>query len=122
MQERYAGILLPVTALPSPYGVGTLGAQAKNFVDFLANAKQKLWQVLPLVPTGYGDSPYASSCAVAGSPYLIDIDELIKQGLLTKEEAEKYSCATSDKNIGRVNYEALFYPKCHKNIPLPLPL
>ena len=114
MQERYAGILLPVTALPSPYGVGTLGAQAKKFVDFLAKAKQKLWQVLPLVPTGYGDSPYASSCAVAGSPYLIDIDELIKQGLLTKEEAEEYSCSPSSDKTERVNYEALFY----RRIPL----
>ena len=65
MKNRYAGILLPVTALPSPYGVGTLGAAAKNFVEFLAQAEQKVWQVLPLVPTGYGDSPYASSCAIA---------------------------------------------------------
>ena len=89
MKERYAGILLPITALPSPFGVGTLGAQAKNFVNFLAKAGQKVWQVLPLVPTGYGDSPYASSCAIAGSPYLIDIDDLIEQKLLTKEEAEE---------------------------------
>ena len=114
MKERYAGILLPITALPSPYGVGTLGANAKGFVDFLVRAKQKVWQVLPLVPTGYGDSPYASSCAIAGSPYLIDIEELIKQGLLTKEEAEEYSCASADDEIGRVNYEALFY----RRIPL----
>ncbi len=114
MQERYAGILLPITALPSPYGVGTLGTQAKKFIDFLVKAKQKIWQVLPLVPTGYGDSPYSSSCAVAGSPYLIDIDELIKQKLLTKEEAEEYSCAHSSEKIGRVNYEALFY----RRIPL----
>ena len=114
MKERYAGILLPITALPSPFGVGTLGAQAKDFVNFLAKAKQKVWQVLPLVPTGYGDSPYASSCAIAGSPYLIDIDDLIKQGLLTKEEAEEYSCASTDGAIGRVNYEALFY----RRIPL----
>lgn len=114
MQDRYAGILLPITALPSPYGVGTLGVQAKRFVDFLKKAKQKIWQVLPLVPTGYGDSPYASSCAIAGSPYLIDIDELIRQGLLTNEEAEEYSCAPSNESIGRVNYEALFY----RRIPL----
>ena len=114
MKERYAGILLPITALPSPFGVGTLGAQAKKFVDFLAKAEQKVWQVLPLVPTGYGDSPYASSCAIAGSPYLIDIDSLIGQKLLTKEEAEEYSCASPDGKIGRVNYEALFY----RRIPL----
>ena len=114
MKERYAGVLLPITALPSPYGVGTLGAAAKSFVEFLVKAKQKIWQVLPLVPTGYGDSPYASSCAIAGSPYLIDIDNLIEQGLLTKEEAEEYSCASFGDGIGRVNYEALFY----RRIPL----
>ena len=105
---------MPITALPSPYGVGTMGAQAKDFVEFLVRAHQKVWQVLPLVPTGYGDSPYASSCAIAGSPYLIDIEALIAQGLLTKEEAEEYSCAAAGEEIGRVNYEALFY----RRIPL----
>lgn len=114
MKERYAGILLPITALPSPWGVGTFGADAKAFVDFLAKANQKVWQVLPLVPTGYGDSPYASSCAIAGSPYLIDIDTLIAQGLLTLSEAEEYSCAFAKDKVGRVNYEALFY----RRIPL----
>ena len=114
MKQRYAGILLPITALPSPYGVGTLGAQAKKFVNFLVRSKQTVWQVLPLVPTGYGDSPYASSCAIAGSPYLIDIEELIARGLLTEKEAEEYSCAPDGEQIGRVNYEALFY----RRIPL----
>ena len=116
MKERYAGVLLPVTALPSPYGVGSLGQKAKEFVDFLVKAGQSLWQVLPLVPTGYGDSPYSSSCATAGSPYLIDIDILISQGLLTEEEAEEYTCDVPmwDGTTGRVNYEALFY----KRIPL----
>ncbi|MBQ5773125.1 MAG: 4-alpha-glucanotransferase, partial [Clostridia bacterium] len=114
MKERYAGILLPITALPTAWGVGSLGEEAKRFVNFLARAKQKVWQVLPLVPTGYGDSPYASSCAIAGSPYLIDIDDLIQQGLLTAEEAEAYSCAADGEGIGRVNYEALFY----RRIPL----
>ena len=114
MKERYAGILLPIAALPTAWGVGSLGEEAKRFVNFLARAKQKVWQVLPLVPTGYGDSPYASSCAIAGSPYLIDIDDLIQQGLLTAEEAEAYSCAADGEGIGRVNYEALFY----RRIPL----
>ena len=116
MKERYAGILLPVTALPSPYGVGSFGAKAKAFVDFLVKAGQSVWQVLPLVPTGYGDSPYSSSCATAGSPYLIDIDILIAQGLLTKEEAEEYTCDLPiwDGTTGRVNYEALF----NRRIPL----
>ena len=110
MTERRAGILLPITALPSPYGVGTLGKAAENFVDFLAKAGQKVWQVLPLVPTGYGDSPYASSCATAGSPYLIDVEKLEREGLVTKAECAQYTCETG----GRVDYEALFY----KRIPL----
>ena len=112
MQERYAGILLPITALPSPYGVGSFGKDARDFVDFLVKAGQKAWQVLPLVPTGYGDSPYSSSCAIAGSPYLIDIDILIEQGLLTREEAEEYRCDSAEGD--RVHYEALFY----RRIPL----
>lgn len=107
MKERYAGILLPITALPSPYGVGSFGKAARDFVDFLVKAGQKIWQVLPLLPTGYGDSPYSSSCAIAGSPYLIDIDILIGQGLITPEEAEKYRC--DGRSDGRVDYEALFY-------------
>lgn len=116
MELRYAGVLLPVTALPAPYGVGSFGVHAKAFVDFLAKAGQRLWQVLPLVPTGYGDSPYSSSCATAGSPYLIDIDTLIVQGLLTKEEAEEYTCEypTWDGSPCRVSYETLFY----KRVPL----
>ncbi len=111
MNDRSAGILLPITALPSPYGVGTLGADARRFVDFLHEAGQRIWQVLPLVPTGYGDSPYSSTSATAGSPYLIDIEALIDEGLLTYDEADKYSC---DGENSRIDYEALFY----KRIPL----
>ncbi len=110
MNERFAGVLLPITALPSPYGVGTVGAVARDFVDFLASAGQKIWQVLPIVPTGFGDSPYASSCASAGSPYLIDIDELIDGGLITRAEAEEYSCEAGNG----VRYDLLF----NRKIPL----
>ncbi len=110
MSKRFVGILLPITALPSKYGVGTFGKEAKKFIDFLQAAGQTLWQVLPLVPTGYGDSPYASTCATAGSPYLIDIEKLIEAGLLTEKEAEEYSC----ENGQRVNYEKLF----NRRIPL----
>ena len=64
--KRSAGILLPITSLPSPYGIGTMGKSAKDFVDFLVEAKQTYWQILPIGPTGYGDSPYASFSSYAG--------------------------------------------------------
>ena len=83
---RESGILLHITSLPSPYGVGTMGKEAYRFVDFLKEGGQKLWQILPLNPTGYGDSPYQSCSAYAGNPYLIDLDMLVEQGLLQKEE------------------------------------
>ncbi len=83
---RKAGILLPITSLPSPHGVGALGRAAFDFVDFLAAAGQSLWQVLPLGPTGYGDSPYASFSAFAGNPYFIDLDILCGDGLLARDE------------------------------------
>ncbi len=85
---RSAGILLPVGSLPSRYGIGTFGKQAYRWVDFLVAAKQKYWQVLPLGPTSYGDSPYQSFSAFAGNPYFVDPELLIEQGLLTKEECE----------------------------------
>ncbi|MBQ3979179.1 MAG: 4-alpha-glucanotransferase, partial [Lachnospiraceae bacterium] len=83
---RSAGILMPVFSLPSPYGIGTLGKAAKEFVDFLAKMKHRYWQVLPVGPTGYGDSPYQSYSAFAGNPYFIDLDLLVAQGMLTPEE------------------------------------
>lgn len=84
--KRSSGVLLHITSLPSPYGVGTMGKAAYEFVDFLHRARQRYWQVLPLTPTGYGDSPYQSASAFAGNPYLIDLDMLIEQGLLLPEE------------------------------------
>ena len=85
--DRAAGILLSVSSLPSAYGIGTLGQAAYDFVDFLAAAGQKYWQMLPVGPTSYGDSPYSSFSAFAGNPYYIDLDLLIADGLLTAEEA-----------------------------------
>ena len=73
---RSGGILMPITSLPSPWGVGTLGAEARAFVDFLVRAGVSVWQVLPIVPTSYGDSPYQSFSTYAGNPYLIDLDDL----------------------------------------------
>ena len=93
--ERGAGILLSLTSLPSPYGIGSMGKAAYDFVDLLKEMNQKYWQVLPLGPTGYGDSPYQSFSAFAGNPYLIDLDILIKEGLLKTEEVNK--CDFGDK-------------------------
>jgi len=72
--KRASGILLPVSSLPSPYGIGTFSREAYEFVDFLAAAGQTYWQILPLGPTGYGDSPYQSFSTFAGNPYYIDPD------------------------------------------------
>ncbi len=81
---RSCGILMHITSLPSPYGIGTFGAQAQSFVDWLKSAGQKYWQVLPVGPTGYGDSPYQSFSTFAGNPLLIDLDDLISSGLITR--------------------------------------
>ena len=71
---RKSGILMHISSLPSPYGIGTMGKSAYEFVDFLKSAGQAYWQILPLSPTGYGNSPYQSFSTYAGSPYLIDLD------------------------------------------------
>lgn len=79
---------MPVSSLPSPYGIGTLGKRAYEFIDFLADAGQKYWQVLPLGPTSYGDSPYRSFSTFAGNPYFVDFDMLIEDGLIKKSDVE----------------------------------
>lgn len=79
---RQSGILLHVTSLPSPYGIGSLGKAAYEFVDFLKKAGQSCWQMLPINPTGYGDSPYQALSSFAGNYYLIDLDLLAEEGLL----------------------------------------
>ena len=84
--DRASGILLPISALPSPYGIGTLGKVAYAFADFLHAAGQRYWQLLPLGPTSYGDSPYQSFSTFAGNPYFIDLDLLAEEGLLDKED------------------------------------
>ena len=83
---RAGGILLPITSLPSKYGIGCFSKEAYEFVDFLAEAGQKYWQILPLGPTSYGDSPYQSFSTFAGNPYFIDLDALAEEGVLTEEE------------------------------------
>lgn len=84
--KRASGILLPLSSLPSDYGIGTLGKAAFSFIDFLVDAGQTWWQVLPVGPTSIGDSPYQSPSAYAGNPYFIDLDLLQEDGLLTKAE------------------------------------
>ena len=96
---------MPITSLPSPYGIGTLGKSAYDFIDFLSQAGQKWWQILPLGPTSYGDSPYQALSSFAGNPYLIDLDLLIEDGLLTKDEVESYYWG-NDKN--KVDYGAIY--------------
>ncbi len=85
---RSSGILMHITSLPGAYGVGTMGKEAYGFVDFLKRAGQSYWQILPLTPTGYGDSPYQSCSTFAGNHYLIDLTTLVEEGLLNKEELE----------------------------------
>ena len=83
---RSAGILMPITALPSPWGIGTLGMSARSFLDFLVESGQTYWQLLPIGPTGFGDSPYQPFSSYAGNPYFIDLDDLAKMGLMLPEE------------------------------------
>lgn len=102
---RRSGILLPISSLPSNYGIGTFGKEAYNFIDKLKLAKQKYWQVLPLGPTSYGDSPYQSFSTFAGNPYFIDLDILIKEKLLKKADCSKLEHLGCLPNV---NYEKLF--------------
>jgi len=103
--ERGAGILLPITSLPSPYGIGTFGKAAYEFVDFLKSAGQKYWQVLPMGPTSYGDSPYQSFSAFAGNPYFIDLEMLMEEGLLEQWDAEKLFWGDREDSV---SYEDIY--------------
>lgn len=107
--NRAAGILLPVSSLPSPYGIGTLGQAAYDFIDFLRAAGQRYWQVLPIGPTGFGDSPYQSFSAFAGNPYFIDIGTLASEGLLTSDEIK--AADASGGNEEYVDYEKVYYER-----------
>lgn len=102
---RKSGILMHITSLPGPYGLGTMGKAAYDFVDFLAAAGQSLWQILPLTPTGYGDSPYQSCSAFAGNEYLIDLPTLQQEGLLEPGEPEGFSWG---QDPGRADFGLLY--------------
>lgn len=92
---RSSGILMHISSLPSKYGIGTLGEEAEKFVDFLKASGQEYWQVLPVGPTSYGDSPYQSFSTFAGNPYFIDLERLCEDGLLTAGECE--ACQWGEK-------------------------
>lgn len=96
---RKSGILMHISSLPGPYGIGTMGKQAYHFVDFLEQAGQSYWQILPLNPTGYGDSPYQSFTACGGNHYLIDLDTLIEEGLLKAEEVSSVRWGTREDRV-----------------------
>ncbi len=103
--KRSGGILMPVFSLPSPHGIGTFGAAAYEFADFLAASGQSYWQVLPLNPTGFGDSPYQCFSSAAGNPYFIDLDMLVDDGLLTADEVQK---SDFGGELRRIDYGKLF--------------
>ena len=100
---RKSGVLMHISSLPSPYGVGTMGKDAREFVDFLAEAGQSCWQLLPVCPTSYGDSPYQSYSTFAGNPYFIDLDLLEQEGFLEKSE---YRSIDWENKPEQVNYGA----------------
>lgn len=102
---RQSGILMPISSIPSKYGIGGFSKEAYDFVDFLEEAGQKLWQILPLGPTSYGDSPYQSFSTFAGNPYYIDLEALIQAGYLTEKECEAVDYGS---NPAYVDYEKIW--------------
>lgn len=105
---RKSGILLPIASLPSKYGIGAFSKSAYDFIDQLKAAGQSYWQILPLGPTGYGDSPYQSFSTFAGNPYFIDLETLIEEGYLTKEECDAYDFGD---NVRYIDYEKIYFSR-----------
>lgn len=105
---RRSGILMPVSSLPSEYGIGAFSKEAYEFVDFLEQAGQKLWQILPLGPTGYGDSPYQSFSTFAGNPYFIDLESLVKEGWITRSECDRMDFGEDECYI---DYEKMYHSR-----------
>lgn len=102
---RQSGILMAVSSIPSKYGIGTFSKEAYAFVDFLEKSGQKLWQILPLGPTGYGDSPYQSFSTFAGNPYFIDLETLVEEGYLTEEDCEACDFGSDETSV---DYEKIY--------------
>lgn len=104
--SRASGILLPITSLPSKYGIGCFSQSAYDFIDWLRDAGQSYWQILPLGPTSYGDSPYQSFSTFAGNPYFISLEALIEEGVLTQEECDAVDFGGTGSDI---DYEKIYY-------------
>lgn len=125
LDNRACGVLMPVSSLPGNTGIGTFGADAYAFVDFLARAKQTYWQILPLNPTGYGDSPYQSVSTFAGNPYFIDLRLLAEDGFLTEREIESVPWGNDPKKVdyalvfrGRRKLFSLVYERFFRCVPV----
>ena len=122
-KRRKCGVLLPVFSLPDRYGIGTIGRTAQNYAAYLSSAGVKVWQILPLLPTGYGDSPYQSVCSYALNYYLIDLAMLAEKGLFTEAELAKYAQENGyGQENSRVDYEKLFHtrvPVSYTHLTLP---
>lgn len=114
----YSGVLVHPTCFPSPYGIGDLGQGAYDFIDFLEAAGQTLWQVLPLGPTGFGDSPYQSFSAFAGQPLLISPEKLLEVGLLTQEDIDSVPRPDFDDTCvdygAVINYKDVLFHKAYR--------
>src|SRR5262245_14650773 len=95
--KRASGILLHITSLPGEYGIGDLGRSAYHFADFLSISKQGLWQILPLTPTGFGDSPYQSYSAFAGNTNMISPEKLVEEGLLSNDDLQDAPAFNEDR-------------------------
>jgi 4-alpha-glucanotransferase len=115
---------MPISSLPSPYGIGTMGKAARKFIDFLEKAGQTYWQILPICQTSYGDSPYQSFSSFAGNPYFIDLEYLCKEKLLTKKECESFAWGDNPSYVDYgTMYESRYallrkaYVRFQKNIP-----
>ncbi len=121
--ERRCGVLLPIASLPSKYGIGCFSKEAYEFVDFLKKAGQTYWQILPLVQTGYGDSPYQSCSTFAGNPYFIDPDSLVDAGYITSDSLKEYEFGG---DYGYVDYDKIYIERfkmlrtAYRNSPFAL--
>ena len=116
LERRRAGVLMPLFSLPGKYGIGSFSKEAREFVRFLKEAGQSYWQILPMGPTGYGDSPYQSFSTFAGNPYFIDLDTLVEEGLLLEEELSDLSFSDSEERVDYGKLYKLRFPVLEKAV------